>query len=130
MFQQILAKIVKQSVAYNFGCRALYNLLCRESVGVHQVKCNIPTLRPYCEKIYTTFLNDRNSNNVFCVLWCSQIIYIRPYSLSTTTAFDLVLGCCSACLFEGVCRPQYFRTLLGLDQGWSVPTMDAPSVTG
>jgi len=59
MFQQILAKIVKQSVAYNFGCRALYNLLCRESVGVHQVKCNIPTLRPYCEKIYTTFLNDR-----------------------------------------------------------------------
>jgi len=46
-----LAKTVKQSVAYNFGCWALYNLPCRASVSIHQVKCNIPTLRPYCDKI-------------------------------------------------------------------------------
>jgi len=26
MLHQILDKIVKQSVAYNFGCRSLYNL--------------------------------------------------------------------------------------------------------
>jgi len=29
------------------------------------------------------------------------------------------------CLFEGVCMPQYFRTLPGLDQGWTqCPTLD------
>jgi len=58
MLQQILAKTVKQSVAYNFGCRALCNLPCRASVSIQQVECNIPTFRPYCYKIYTTFLND------------------------------------------------------------------------
>jgi len=31
-------------VAYNFGCRALYNLPWRASVSSHQVQCNIPTL--------------------------------------------------------------------------------------
>ena len=50
MLQQILAKIVKQSMAYNFGCRPLYNLPCRVSVNIPQVKCNIPTLMPYCKK--------------------------------------------------------------------------------
>jgi len=69
MLQQILAKIVKQSVAYCFGCRALYNLPCRASVSIHQLKYNIPTLRPYCEKIYTTFLNDSEIlTTYFCVL--------------------------------------------------------------
>jgi len=29
----------------------------------------------------------------FCALECSQIIYIRSYSLNTTTAFDLVTEC-------------------------------------
>ena len=53
----MLAKIVKQSVAYNFGCRALYNLPWRASVSSHQVQCNIRILRPYCEKICATFLN-------------------------------------------------------------------------
>jgi len=58
MLHQILAEIVEQSVAYNFWCRALYNLSCRASVSSHQVQCNIPILRPYCKKICTTFLND------------------------------------------------------------------------
>jgi len=31
-------------VAYNFGCRALYNLPWRASVRSLQVKCNVPTL--------------------------------------------------------------------------------------
>jgi len=48
MLHQILAKIVKQSVAYNFGCRDLYNLPCRASVSSHQVQCNVPILEPYC----------------------------------------------------------------------------------
>jgi len=100
MLQQILAKIVKQSVAYNFGCRALYNLQCRACVSIHQVKCNIPNLRPYCDKIYTTFLNDAEIlTTYFCLLWCSQIIHIRPYFLNTTTAFDLVTVCSDVAVF-------------------------------
>ena len=58
MLHQILAKILKQSLAYNFGCRTLYNLPRGASVSSHQVQCNIPILRPYCEKICATFLND------------------------------------------------------------------------
>jgi len=58
MLHQILAKIFKQSVAYIFGCRALYNLPWRASVSIHQVKCNIATLRPYCEKLSITLLKD------------------------------------------------------------------------
>jgi len=100
MLQQILAKIVKQSVAYNFGCRTLYNLPCRASVRIHEVKCNIPTLKPYCEKIYNTLLNDAEIlTTYFCVLWCSQIIYSRPYSLNTTTAFDWVTECSDVAVF-------------------------------
>jgi len=100
MLQQILAKIVKQSVAFNFGYRALYSLPCRASVSSHQVKSNIPTLRPCCEKIYTTFWNDAEIlTRYFCVLWCSQIIFIRPYSLNTTTAFDLVTECSDVAVF-------------------------------
>jgi len=89
-----------QSVAYNFGCRALYNLPCRASVSIHQAKCSIPTLRPDCEKIYTTFLNDAEIlTTYFCVLWSSPIIYIRPYSLNTTTAFDVVTECSEIAVF-------------------------------
>ena len=73
MLHQILAKIVKQSVAYNFGCRALYNLPCWASVSIHQVKSNIPTLRPYCEKIYTTFLNDAEILTTYGCVCCSWL---------------------------------------------------------
>ena len=58
MLHQILTKIVKQSVAYNFRYRDLCNLPWRASVSSHQVQCNIPILRPCFEKIYTTLLND------------------------------------------------------------------------
>jgi len=38
---------------------------------------------------------------------------------------DRVLGRCSAFSFEGVCMPQYLRTLPGLDQDWTqCPTLD------
>ena len=126
MLYQILAKIVKQSVAYNFGCRALHNLPWRASFSSHQVKCNIPILRPYCEKMCTTFLNYAGIlTTCGFVLWCSQIVYIRPYCLNTATAFYFVTECCSVLSFEGVCMPQYFRTLPGLDQGWNqCPTLD------
>jgi len=38
------------SVAYNFGCRALDNLLWRKSVSSHQVLCNIPTFEALLRK--------------------------------------------------------------------------------
>jgi len=75
MLQQILAKIVKQSVAYNFGCRALYNLPCRASVTIHQVKRDISTLRPYCEKMYTTFLNDAEILTTYFCRLCVFVLY-------------------------------------------------------
>jgi len=87
-------------VACNFGCRAVYNLPRRASVSSHQVQCNIPILRPYCEKIYTTFLNDAEILKMCgCVLWCSQIVYIRPYSFNTTTAFYFVTECSEMAVF-------------------------------
>jgi len=42
------------SVAYNFGCRALYNLLWRLTVSSHQVQCNIPTFWGLLEKKYVS----------------------------------------------------------------------------
>jgi len=41
-------------VAYNFGCRALYNLPWRASVSSHQVQCNTPTFEALLQK-YTDF---------------------------------------------------------------------------
>jgi len=100
MLHQIFAKIVKQTVVYNFGCRALYNLLWRASDSSHQVQCNISILRPYCEKIETTFLNDVEIlTTCGCVLWCSQIVYFLPYSLNTTTSFYFVTGCSDVAVF-------------------------------
>jgi len=70
------------------------------SVSIHQVKCNIPTLRPYREKIYTTFLNDAEFLTTYgCVLWCSQIVSIRPYSLNSITAVDFVTECSDVAVF-------------------------------
>ena len=37
-------------VAYNFGCRALYNLPWRASVSSHQVQCNIPNFEALLQK--------------------------------------------------------------------------------
>jgi len=44
-------------VAYNFGCRALYNLPWRASVSSHQVQRNIPTFEALLRK-YTCFSKD------------------------------------------------------------------------
>jgi len=53
-------------VAYNFGCRALYNLLWRASVSTHQVQCNIPTFEALLRKYKHLFLERcRKSNNIW-----------------------------------------------------------------
>ena len=52
-------------VAYNFGCRASYNLPWRASVSSHQVQCNIPTFETLLRKYKYLFLERcRKSNNV------------------------------------------------------------------
>jgi len=53
-------------VAYNFGCRALYNLPWRTSVSGHQVQCNIPTFEALLRKNVYQFLERcRKSSNVW-----------------------------------------------------------------
>ena len=53
-------------VAYNFGCRALYNLPWRASVNTHQVICNIPTFEALLRKYTYLFLERcRKSDNVW-----------------------------------------------------------------
>ena len=53
-------------VAYNFGCRALYNLPWRASVSSHQVQCNIPTCEALLRKYKYLFLERcRKSNNLW-----------------------------------------------------------------
>jgi len=86
-------------VPYNFGCRALYNLPWQESVGSHEVQCNIPTFEALLRK-NTYLLNEVESLTTYgCSLWCSQIVYVHPYSLNTTTAFYLMAECFDVAVF-------------------------------
>jgi len=53
-------------VAYNFGCRTIYNLPWRVSVNSHQVQCNIPTFEALLRKYTYLFLERcRKSNNTW-----------------------------------------------------------------
>jgi len=53
-------------VAYNFGCRALYNLPWRASVSSLQVQCNILTFEALLRKYTHMFLERRRkSNNIW-----------------------------------------------------------------
>ena len=45
-------------VAYNFGCRVLYNLPWRASVSSHQVQCNIPIFETLLRKYAYLFTNN------------------------------------------------------------------------
>jgi len=75
-------------VAFNFRCRALYNLPWRASVSSHLVQCNIPTFGLCYENTRTCFSKDAENLTTYgYVLWCSQIVCIRPYSLNTIIAF-------------------------------------------
>jgi len=53
-------------VAYNFGCRALYNLPWRACVSSHQVQCNSPTFEAWLRKYTYLFLERfKKSNNMW-----------------------------------------------------------------
>jgi len=54
-------------VAYNIGCRALYNLPWRVSVSSDQVQCSIPTFEALLRKYTYAYLfleRCKKSNNV------------------------------------------------------------------
>jgi len=79
------------------------------------------------EKTISYFSKDAvgNLTTYGCVLWCSQIVYIRPYSLNTTTTFYFVTECSDiqihiaveCCSYEGVLSHNTFvLTLPGFVQ--------------
>jgi len=104
----------------------LYTIFPGERVLVimtHQVQCtgDIPTFEALLRKntVCTCFSKDAEHLITYgCLLWRSQIVYIRPYSLNTATAFDFVTECSNFAVFVRlrVCMSQCIRTLAGLDQ--------------
>jgi len=55
----------KLRVAYDFGCRALYNLPWRVSVSSQHIQCNMPTFKALLRKnIYLFFKRYTKPNNV------------------------------------------------------------------
>ena len=68
-------------MAYNFGCRALYNLPWRASVSSHQVQCNIPTFEALLRKYtYLIFERCRKSNNIWLrSLMQSDCLYLSLF---------------------------------------------------
>jgi len=51
--------------AYNFGCRALYNLTWRASVSNNQVQCNIPAFEALVRKYTYLFLEDAENLTMY-----------------------------------------------------------------
>ena len=89
-------------------------------VMTHQVQCNIPTFEVLISKNMHLFLERRrrSTNVMVACFWRSQIVYILPYSLNTTTAFYFVTECSDIAVFVSlrVCMSQCICTLPGLDQ--------------
>jgi len=71
----------KLRVAYNFGCRALYNLLWILSVSSHQIQCNIPIFEALLLKSTYLFLERcRKSNNIWLhALMQSNCLYSSTF---------------------------------------------------
>jgi len=124
-------------VAYNFGCRALYNVPWRASVSSHQVQCHIPTFEALLRKNVYLFLERcRKPNNVWLRALMQSGCYI-PHSLKTTTEFYFVAECSDIAVFvlrAYACHNTFVHWATwpwtGLDSvsysGWNV----VPSVTG
>jgi len=96
----------KLRVAYNFGCRALYNLPWRTSVSSHQVQCDIPAFEALLRKSVYLFLERcRKSNNVWLrALMQSDCLYLSLFfeHCNRILLCDWVLGHCSVYSFECV----------------------------
>ena len=124
-------------VAYNFGCRTLYNLPWRASVSSHHVQCNIPAYEAIIRKYKYLFLERcRKSRNA----WLRALM--QSDCLNSSLFFehynrillcDWVLGHCSVCSFESVPGHNAVVLCLALTSlGISVLLCSSvvPSVTG
>ena len=103
-------------VAYNFGCRALYNLSWRASVGSHQVLCNIPTFEALLRKYKYLFLERcRKSNNVWLrALMQSDCLYSSLFfeHYNRISLCEWVIELCSVRLIDGVSSHNVFEFYL------------------
>jgi len=89
-------------VAYKFGWRTLCNLPWRVSVSIHHVQCNISTFEALTQKYKYCTCCSKGAESLTTygwVLWCSPIVYNRPYSLNTATAFYFVTDCSDIVVF-------------------------------
>ena len=93
-------------VAYNFGCRALYNLPWRASVSSHQVQCNIPIFEVLLRKYTHLFLERcRKSNNIWlCALMQSDCLYSSLFfeHYNRILLCEWVIELCCIRLIDGV----------------------------
>ena len=91
--------------AYNFGCRALYNLPWRVSVSSHQVQCNILTFEASQRKYKYLFLERCRKSNNICLRALMQSDCL--YSFLFFEHYNHILLCewvlehCSVCLIDG-----------------------------
>ena len=74
-------------VAYNFGCRALYNLPWGASVSSHQVQCNIPTFEALLHK-YKYRVTQKDVYPWKFQLW----LWLKSYLFQFTTTHYSVYG--------------------------------------
>ena len=93
-------------VAYNFGCRAPYNLPWTASVSSHQVQCNIATFEALLRKYNYLFLERcRKSKNVWlCALMQSDCLYSSLFfeHHNRILLCEWVKELCSIRLIDGV----------------------------
>jgi len=94
-----------------FQCKAPYNVfnaklhtICPGQRVLVVIRFNVTFLHlKHCyEKtsIATCFSKDTHSPTRYgCMLWCSPIVYIRPGSFNTTTAFYFVTECSDIAMF-------------------------------
>ena len=103
-------------VAYNFGCRALYNLPWWASVSSHQVQCNIPTFEALLRKYKYLFLERcRKSNNVWLrALMQSDCLYSSIFieQYNRILLCDWVIELRSVCSIDGVSSHNAFAFYL------------------
>ena len=102
-----------------------HDFIATKTCPAHQIQCNIPTFEALLRKNMYLFL-ERSEGLIThgCLLCRSQIVYIRPYSLKTTTAFTLWLSTRTLqCLFVCgcACHNAFVLYLALTSLGISVP---------
>ena len=115
-FRKSCMQRIRLRVAYNFGCRALYNLSRRASVSSHQVQCNMPTFEALLRKYKYLFLKRcRKSNNLWLrALMQSDCLYSSLFfeHYNSILLCELVIELCSVRLIDGMTSHNAFAFYL------------------